>query len=191
MAGGFTAGVGPARMRMVARKGFPHVDDEAQGLIPPETLALVGELLGGPVSAVITAKEAQRYAQAAGDLNPVYFDEEAARAAGYRTLVAPPTFVGHVVVQGQPLERLREDGLFRTGARAVSLRVTRTMFGGEEWDFIAPACVGDTITAESRMKAIEEKRGSSGPFVLTTRETTYRNQDGEVVARSRQIGIAR
>ncbi|MBI5947290.1 MAG: MaoC family dehydratase N-terminal domain-containing protein [Chloroflexi bacterium] len=165
--------------------------EETGGLIPPETLAMVGELLGEPVSAEITAKEAQRYAQAVGDLDPIYFDEAAAKAAGYRGLVAPPTFVSHVVVQGQPLDRLREDGLFRTGARAMPLRVRRSMFGGEEWDFLEPACVGDTITAESRLKAIEEKQGGSGAFVLTTRETTYTNRRGEVVARARQIGIAR
>ncbi|MGI8927641.1 MAG: FAS1-like dehydratase domain-containing protein [Tepidiformaceae bacterium] len=161
------------------------------GLIPPETLGMVGELLGEPVSAMVTAKDAQRYAQAAGDLNPIYFDEAAAKAAGYRGLVAPPTFAGYVVVQGQPLEALREDGLFRSGARNLALRVKRNMFGGEEWDFIAPVCVGDTITAESRLKALEEKQGGSGAFVLTTRETTYTNQFGEVVARARQIGIAR
>jgi acyl dehydratase len=65
------------------------------------------------------------------------------------------------------------------------------MFGGQEWDFVAPVIVGDTITAETRLKSLEEKTGGSGPFVLTTQETTYTNQRGEVVARSRQVSIAR
>jgi hypothetical protein len=38
---------------------------------------------------------------------------------------------------------------------------------------------------------MEEKDGSSGRFVLTTNETTYTNQDGEVVAHARQKSIAR
>ena len=77
-------------------------------LVPPETLAMVGEPLGEPVSALITRREAQRYARAVGDLDPIYFDEAAARDAGYDGLVAPPTFVGHAVVEGATLDDLRE-----------------------------------------------------------------------------------
>jgi acyl dehydratase len=161
-----------------------------ESLIPDETRALIGTVTGQPVTGTITKKDAQRYAQAVDDLNPLYFDEEIARANGYRGLLAPPTFLAHVVVQGRPLSDLREDGLFRGGAR-LALRVKRVMFGGEEWDFLAPVYVGDTITAETRLKSMEEKDGSSGRFVLTTNETTYTNQDGEVVARARQKSIAR
>lgn len=161
-------------------------------LIPPETLAMVGQPLGQPTSATVTLEGAQRYAMAAGDLNPIYFDEAAARAAGYRTLVAPPTYLGYALVRDQPLSELREDGLYRSRGRAsVRLRVSRSMFGGEEYDFLAPVYIGDTLTATTRLKSLEEKQGGSGPFVLTTTETTFVNQDGEVVARSRQVGIAR
>lgn len=159
-------------------------------LIPPESAALVGSVLGAARTAEITAKESQRYAHAVDDLNPVYFDEDAARAAGYRGLVAPPTFVSHVVVQGGPLSELRPDGLFGSGG-GVRLAVERIMFGGEEWDFLGPAHVGDVITAETRLAGLDEKQGSKGPFVRMVNETTYTNQDGEVVARARQIGIAR
>ena len=40
------------------------------------------------------------------------------------------------------------------------------MFGGEEWEFRRPVLVGDTITAQRRLGAVEEKDGRSGPFVL-------------------------
>ena len=161
-----------------------------ESLIPDETRAVIGSVTSGPVSGTITKKEAQRYAYAVDDLNPLYFDEDLARANGYKGLLAPPTFVGQVVVQHRPVADLREDGIFRGGAR-VNLRVKRVMFGGEEWDFVTPAYVGDTITAETRLKSLEEKQGNSGPFVLTTNETTYTNQHGEVVARTRQLSIAR
>jgi acyl dehydratase len=164
---------------------------DATPLVPAETYALVGEPLGPPISAVITAREAQRYARAVGDLDPVYFDEAAAQAAGYRTLVAPPTFVGHVVVEGATLDDLRTDGLWKDRSRPVRLAVSRTMFGGEEWELLEPACVGDTITAQRRLGSVEEKSGSSGPFVLIRYETTFTNQHGDVVARSRLVGIAR
>lgn len=160
-------------------------------LIPAETAARVGELVAGPTRATITAEGAQRYAQAVGDLNPVYFDEAAARSAGYRTLTIPPTYVAYALVKGRPLDAIGEDGLF-VGERPIKLDVGRIMFGGEEWDFVEPAHVGDVIEAETRLAAIDQKDGSKGPFVRITRETTYtRVPDGVVVARTRQIGIAR
>jgi len=152
---------------------------------------MVGESLGEPVSAVVTRREAQRYARAVGDLSPIYFDEAAARAAGYEGLVAPPTFVGHVVVEGLSLGDLRDDGLWIDRGPKVRLAVSRTMFGGEEWEFRAPVLVGDTITAQRRLAAVEEKDGRSGPFVLIHYETTYTNQHNQVVATSRLVGIAR
>jgi acyl dehydratase len=161
------------------------------GLVPPETSAMVGQALGEPVSAVVTRREAQRYARAVGDLDPIYFDEDAARAAGYDGLVAPPTFVGHAVVEGSTLEDLREDGLWIDRSRKLRLSVSRSMFGGEEWEFHRPVLVGDTVTAQRRLGAVDEKEGSSGPFVLLHYETTFTNQHDDVVAVSRLVAIAR
>ena len=151
---------------------------------------MIGEITAGPSTATITAKESQRYAQAVGDLNPIYFDEAAAISAGYRTLVAPPTFLDHVTVPGRPLDDLRVDGLF-SSTGSVDLGLKRVMFGGQEWDFVAPAHVGDTVTATQRLAGIDAKEGGKGPFVLVTWETSYTDQDGNLLARSRQQGISR
>lgn len=160
-------------------------------LVPDSARARVGQVTSGPVTALITAKESQRYAQAVDDLDPVYFDEEAARTAGYRTIVCPPTFLDHVVVQGRPVSQLREDGLFAGDGSGAGLGLKRVMFGGQEWDWLAPVHVGDEITATQRLASIEEKQGGKGPFVLVTWETTYTDQTGEVVARARLQGISR
>lgn len=159
-------------------------------LVPPEAKALVGTVTTEPVTVVITAREAQRYAQAVDDLNPVYFDEDAAVAAGYRTVVAPPTFVDHAIVAGRAVADLRTDGMFRN-AEGPSLPMKRIMFGGQEWEWLAPVHVGDSITAVQRLAGIDEKVGSKGPFALVTWETTFTNQDGDEVARSRVQGISR
>ena len=60
-----------------------------------------------------------------------------------------------------------------------------------KWDFVSPVYVDDVISATSRLVSLDEKQGSKGPFVRITRETTYTNQQGDMVARARQIGIAR
>ena len=65
------------------------------------------------------------------------------------------------------------------------------LYGGEEWEYFASVHPGDTITAETRLASLEEKTGSSGPFVLITTETTYTNHAREVVAIVRGRRIAR
>ncbi len=162
----------------------------SEALVPPEARALVGTVTSEPVTVAITARDAQRYAQAVDDLNPVYFDEAAAIAAGYRTLVVPPTFVDHAIVQGRAVADVREDGMFRT-PDGPSLPMKRVVFGGQEWEWLAPVHVGDTITAVQRLVGIEEKAGSKGPFALVTWETTFTNQAGDEVARSWVQGISR
>jgi acyl dehydratase len=162
----------------------------ADSLVPASARAMIGEVTAGPRSAELTARDAQRYARAVDDLNPLYFDEAAARAAGYRTLVAPPTFLDHVTVEGGEVADMRTDGIF-AGAEQRGPQLGRVMFGGQEWDWLEPAYVGDTITATQRLTAIDEKSGAKGPFVLVTWETEYTNQHGTVVARSRQQGISR
>lgn len=163
-------------------------------LIPDTTRALIGQSLVEPVTVVVEARETQRYAHAVGDVNPLYFDEAAAHAAGHRALLAPPTYVTHARVQPRGLDELREDGLY-VFEDGVVLDVERMMFGGEEWDFLEPVYVGDRITADTRLLDLDEKSGSKGPFVRVVRETTFTRTDDDgssvLVARSRQIGIAR
>jgi len=160
-------------------------------LIPPETRALVGRTLATPLCATLEAGAAERFAHAAGDENPIYFDDAAARAAGYRARVVPPGLLVWALEPPRPLAALREDGLWRDAGPPLRLHVSRVLYAGEEWEYRAPVYAGDTITAETRLAALEEKTGASGPFVLATTETTYTNQAGEVVALVRGRRIAR
>jgi acyl dehydratase len=160
-------------------------------LIPDETRAMIGELLNEPVTATITAAAAQRFALAADDRNPLYFDETAAKEAGYRTTLVPPVFLAWSLNPPRPVAEVRVDGLYRGEGKRVSLNVKRVMFGGEEWEFLAPMYAGDTFTSATRLRSLEEKSGGSGPFVLQMTETTYTNQDGTLVAKALGRSIAR
>ena len=51
------------------------------------------------VSYVVGREKVREFAYAVGETNPVYFDVEAARAAGYDDVVAPPMFA--VVYSGR------------------------------------------------------------------------------------------
>jgi acyl dehydratase len=161
-----------------------------ESLITPEAKAMIGKQVGLQTG-IVYPKEAQRFAAAVGDLNPLYFDDETARAQGYRGVIAPPMFLPQILQGVTQLDAVREDGVPLEGGSDIPLRAERLMAGGEDYEFLAPIYPGDSITAQTHIQNIEEKSGRSGRFVLITRETHYTNQDGSVVAKGRFSLIAR
>ncbi len=159
-------------------------------MVTPEAKAMIGQEVGRN-SGVVYQKEAQRWAAAVGDVNPRYLDADAARAQGFKDTPIPPLFLSQVM-QGVTLrDTLRPDGIPSRGGGGIPLRnADRRMAGGEEYEFLEPIYPGDTLTSESRIANIEEKTGRSGRFVVISRETTYTNQDGVMVARARSSVIA-
>lgn len=161
-------------------------------LIPPETREMIGQPVGDPIEGEVLRKECERFAHAVNDLNPLYFDDDYARAAGYERAIAPPLFFNVALTPSMPLSQTRPDGLFRSGQRALKLnKVNRSMFAGEEVEFFAPIYPGDVLTGETIWESVEQKSGRTGDFVVSTRKTTVRNQRGEIVAISRGSGITR
>ena len=56
-----------------------------------------------PVAYEIDNTGCRQFARAVGYTDPVFFDEAAAKARGYRGILAPPGFLGHpIVIPGQP-----------------------------------------------------------------------------------------
>ena len=53
--------------------------------------AVVGQCLGSAVN-YATREAIQAYARSTEDYNPIYWDEDAAKKAGYRTVIAPGGF---------------------------------------------------------------------------------------------------
>ncbi len=76
-----------------------------------------------PVIYAVGREKIREYAQAVGETNPLYLDLEAARAAGYADLLAPPMFV---VVYARPAFMARA---VRPGARD-RLRASRAWHSG-------------------------------------------------------------
>ena len=56
---------------------------------------------------------------------------------------------------------------------------------GDEYEFLAPVYIGDTITVERRVLGIDEKEGKQGKMYLTRAEAAYTNQHGTLVARAK------
>lgn len=124
----------------------------------------------------------RRWAEAIGDPNPLYHDEEYARESGYYSLVAPPGFIAQYafpIKRGKPV-------ILPEPKRPFKNRLN----GGTEYEFLKPIQAGDVITAKTKFIDIRERKGRLGPMLITVRETTYKNKKGEIVAKLRGTGIS-
>ncbi len=146
----------------------------------------------------VRALDFQRYAAAVGDMNPIYFDDEAARAAGYPGIVAPPNFLTSIIEWGLgPLEsEMREDGNHKgaiaqklIGMKAEDLEGLRMMGGGNEISFGDPVRPGDAVTLTRRFVETYERASRMGQLVFIVHENTYTNQHGRMLAVVRETNI--
>jgi len=119
------------------------------------------------------------FANSVLDDNPLYHDLEAAHAAGFPSVVAPPTFTS----VGSFFASRRGSGGGAGGAMA-DLDMRFVLHGGQEFNFERPIFAGDVLTSEPGETTSYEKegrRGGSMKFIDT--ETVYRDQNGEIVLR--------
>ena len=98
----------------------------------------------------IEAERIAQYADAVGEPSPVHRDPEAARAAGFRDVVAPPMFA---VVYSAPA---MGPALFDPD---VEMNFAAMVHGGQEFEWSEPVCAGDVITTAVRCKEIYEQDG--------------------------------
>jgi len=132
----------------------------------------------------VTTTSVRAFARGVGYTDPVYYDEEAARAAGYRSLPCPPTYLGTpVFIPGQSSDTF--SGPMLSGPR-LEHGLSNVLDGGTETEYFAEICAGDVLTVTSKVSdlSIRESR-SIGQMLIVTNESTYTNQDGVVVAKQR------
>ena len=126
----------------------------------------------------VGSEKIREYAFAIGEHNPVHHDREAARAAGFRDLVAPPMFA--VVYSARALFPALTDP-------EVGMNFARMVHGAQEFIWGEPVCAGDTVTTTASLKDHFRKR-SNEFFVF---ETVSENQDGAEVVRGTWTNIVR
>ncbi|HEU4393853.1 MAG TPA: MaoC family dehydratase N-terminal domain-containing protein [Solirubrobacterales bacterium] len=131
-----------------------------------------------PTTYQVGREKIKEYATALGLDNPVHFDVEAARAAGFRDVVAPPMFA--VVYSSPAVGPAILDP-------EVELNFAAMVHGGQAFEWDEPACSGDEITTTAKCLSIEEKDGK-GFYVF---ETDSVNQDGARVTRGTWTLIVR
>ncbi len=122
------------------------------------------------------------FAEAILDDHPLYHDEEAARAAGLPSVVAPPTF--SMVTQHFP------DDSVPPSAELQGLDMRFMLHGAQEFVFERPLFAGDQLRAEPGQVRSYEKQGKrGGQMKFIEIETVYRDQHGAVVLRTKTTAI--
>jgi acyl dehydratase len=126
----------------------------------------------------VGSEKIREYAHAVGETAPVHHDREAALAAGFRDVVAPPMFC--VVYSGRALFPALFDP-------AVGIDFASMLHAGQAFDWAEPVCSGDTVTTTLECAEIYEK-GGNGFYVF---ESVSLNQDGNETVRGTWTNIVR
>jgi acyl dehydratase len=131
-------------------------------------------------TATAEAGKVKLFCKAIGEEDPIYQDEAAAKAAGYKKVPVPPTF----------LQALTNDDPGKGGLlRLLNVDIGLILHGEQHYDYYAPVHVGDKITCQQRVVDIYDKKGGALWFVVS--ETELKDQAGKPVAKAKGITVVR
>jgi acyl dehydratase len=118
------------------------------------------------------------FATAVGEPSPLCRDREAARAAGYPDVIAPPTFA--IVVSSANTGRITSDP-------GLGVNYAMIVHGEQSFTHARPMHAGDVVVCQSTIESIRQVRNMS---TLTT-VTEIRTVDGEHVCTARATLVER
>ena len=130
------------------------------------------------ITYAVGREKIKEYARAVGETNPLHLDVEAARAAGYADVVAPPMFA---VVYSAPAVG---PGIFDPD---VGINFAMMVHGAQEFLWGKPVVAGDEITTTASVKDVSERDGK-GFYVFESRSV---NQNGDEVCVGTWTNIVR
>ncbi len=120
-------------------------------------------------------------AKAIGETRDIYRDEAAAQAAGYRSIVAPPTFAFCLMA----------DSPVGSGYLAeVGIPITQVLHGEQEYTFHQVMCAGDRVRVTRRVADMYEKKSGALEFVVFESEIRFA-ESNVLIASGRQVMIKR
>lgn len=120
------------------------------------------------------------FAKATGETNPIFFDEVAAKTAGYPAIPAPPTFA-FCLASLAPL--------VKGSLRDMGVPIEKVLHGEQHFTYHKQIFAGDRVTLKTKVIDIYDKKGGALEFVVT--DTTSHNQRGELCVTARNIAVVR
>ena len=157
---------------------------QQHGLINDETIAELRKRLGverpsheAPHIGVATKDGIRHFAWGIGDANPLWADEEYARKTRYGCIISPPCIL-YAMDRGA------------SGHLGGGLPGVQAMFAGTDWEWFLPIRVNDRITVRGHLADLIEKSSEfSGRTVVQVFESSFKNQDDELVAKARMWAV--
>jgi acyl dehydratase len=128
----------------------------------------VGRVFPASAPYEVSRVKIAEFADAIGDANPVYRDSAAARAAGHRDVIAPPTFAIVISMAASGTAMADPD---------LGLNYAMVVHGEQRFTYLRPLTAGDVVTAQPTITEIRD----AGRNVMLTTSTEIRTVTGELV----------
>ncbi len=120
-------------------------------------------------------------AKATGETRPIYTDDAAAKAAGYRGIVAPLTMPYCLLADSPTGQQYLAD---------VGIPTARMLHAEVQLEYRDVICAGDRIRVDRRLVDVIVKKG--GALELVAFESTFRHaESGALVATTRSLMAVR
>jgi acyl dehydratase len=128
----------------------------------------------------ITKDRVRLFAKAIGSRDPIYQDSAVAKAAGYKNIPVPTTFLVAVELDDSATEKMLAD---------LQVPMGRILHGEQGFTYHEPATVGDTLTVKAHIKDIYDKKNGAIEFIVRCSDVF--NQAGTRVAELRSVIVVR
>jgi hypothetical protein len=130
-----------------------------------------------PVYQEIEKGAIRKFAKAIGDPNPVHYDEEAASAQGYPSLLAPLTFpTTFRDVEPEWYSKLDKSKL---------------LHGEQEYEYYRRFCAGEVLKCMEKVVDVYEKSGRNGKLTFIVRDKEGFDTKNQIVFKERQTLVVR
>jgi acyl dehydratase len=156
-------------------------------LLTDELRRWIGREVHYPAREAIGRASLRYFALAIGEDDPLYYDDAYAARAGYRSAIAPPTFV---VESCQYAHQAPDADGYIGHEWRLPLAGCRLIRAGNDYEFHQPVYPDDEVSVTFRLEHIEERaRRRGGSQLFVTALATYRNQRGELLATNREVTV--
>jgi acyl dehydratase len=122
----------------------------------------------------VERERVREFADAVFSTSPLSRDVEAARAAGYADLVAPPTFA--IVIQQRTWDQL-------IGDEEAGIELARVLHAEQRFTTTRPIQAGDVLTATLTVASIRSLGGNA----MVTAETVITDEEGAHVVTATSV----
>ncbi|MFC1900580.1 MaoC family dehydratase N-terminal domain-containing protein [Chloroflexota bacterium] len=161
-------------------------------MLSEEIKNLVGQVFASSVFEV-EKESIRRFADAVGDMNPLYRDAEYAGKSRYDSIITPPGFISSVWYWGGSSETTGKElpGMFGLIQSLADAGYKSTIDSAIDYEFLEPIYAGDVIRSESVIKDMKERKSEDGGVVFLITDTTYTKENGNIAAKVRWTTIHR